>query len=74
MKRPPEVIDLVAVRASLLRLDALAVTHPELQTAESRERLAAAMADMENDGQANDDREAEEGHEEGRHRPGEGEG
>ena len=63
MKRRPGVIDLVAVRASLLRLDALAATHPELQTAESRERLAAAMADMENDGQANDDdREAEEGH------------
>ena len=65
MKRPPEVIDLVAVRASLTRLDALVVTHPELQTTENRERLAAAMADMENDGQANDDREADEGHGEG---------
>lgn len=69
MKRRPGVIDLVAVRESLARLDALAATHPQLTTTENRERLAAAMADMENDGQANDDdREAEEGHdEEGRH-------
>jgi hypothetical protein len=49
------VVDLDAVRAARVRLDALALAHPELLTDENRERLAVAMADM--DGTDGDEEE-----------------
>jgi hypothetical protein len=52
------VVDLDAVRAAGARLDALAMAHPELLTDENRERLAAALADL--DGTDGDEEEAEE--------------
>jgi two-component sensor histidine kinase len=52
------VVNLPAVRAARVRLDALALAHPELLNDENRERLAAALADM--DGTDGDEEEAEE--------------
>lgn len=53
------VVDLDAVRAARVRLDALASAHPELLNDENRERLADALADMEGcDG--DEEEEAEE--------------
>ncbi len=40
------VVDLDAVRAARVRLDALAVAHPELLSDENRARLAVALADL----------------------------
>lgn len=64
-----KVIDLVAVRASLLRLDALAATHPELQTAESRERLAEVLEEINAETEAAEAADIDEDGEESRSTP-----
>jgi hypothetical protein len=54
-------VDLDAVRASRVRLDALAVAHPELLSDENRARLAMALADLKGcDVDENDDENEEE--------------
>lgn len=42
-RAPKKVVDLLAVRSSLERLDAIAAAHPELTTVAARDRLAAAV-------------------------------
>jgi hypothetical protein len=55
------VVDLDAVRASRVRLDALAIAHPELLSDENRARLAVALADLKGcDVDENDDENEEE--------------
>ena len=54
------VVDLDAVRAARVRLDALAEAHPELLNDENRERLAAALADMDGNNGDEEEEEAEE--------------
>jgi hypothetical protein len=66
MKRRPGVIDLVAVRESLARLDALAAAHPELTTTENRERLAEALEGMNAETEATEAADIDEDGEEGR--------
>ena len=66
MKRRPGVIDLVAVRASLLRLDALAAAHPELTTTEHRGRLAEALERMNAETEATETADIDEDWEESR--------
>ena len=55
------IVDLDAVRAARVRLDALAVAHPELLSDENRARLAVALADLKGcDVDENDDENEEE--------------
>ena len=54
------VVDLDAVRAARVRLDALAEAHPELLSDENRERLAEAMTEMEGRDGNEEEEEAEE--------------
>lgn len=49
-----KVVDLVAVRASLARLDDLAREHPELTTKEAAERAAAWLAKQADDERRDD--------------------
>jgi two-component sensor histidine kinase len=64
-----KVIDLVAVRESLARLDALAKAHPELTMTENRERLAEALEGMNAETEAAEAADIDEDGEEGRSTP-----
>jgi hypothetical protein len=60
-RRPPRVVDLVAVREARARLDALAREHPELCSPDAQARAAAWLqGEAEDDGDENNEDEVEE--------------
>jgi hypothetical protein len=54
-RRPPRVVDLVAVREARARLDALAREHPELCSPDAQARAAAWLQGEAEDDENNED-------------------